>query len=178
MRLTQTVSLNRYRMKKLLILNGTLMKYSIHFLLYWHLQKEDSVILCDTALHHTNKEIILRLLDVFAEFNDKDRIICISKGVWTPRFVIYFICAVCHLIILDFICIVRSDARDKLWCYVTFICVSVLVIKTDLIRWGYILRVYSQCRLFCNPSIHYAYQVYYHFIVTTCFSPLGPSSGD
>jgi hypothetical protein len=34
------------------------------------------------------------------------------------------------------------------------------------------------CWLFCNPSIHYAYQVYHHFIVTTCFGPLGPSSGD
>jgi hypothetical protein len=34
------------------------------------------------------------------------------------------------------------------------------------------------CWLFCNPSIHYAYQVYHHFIVTTCFGPLGPSSSD
>jgi hypothetical protein len=32
--------------------------------------------------------------------------------------------------------------------------------------------------VFCNPSIHYACQVYHHFIVTTCFGPLGPSSGD
>jgi hypothetical protein len=31
-----------------------------------------------------------------------------------------------------------------------------------LIWWGYILRVYSQCWIFCNPSIHYAYQVYHH----------------
>jgi hypothetical protein len=32
--------------------------------------------------------------------------------------------------------------------------------------------------IFCNPSIHYAYQVYHDFIVTTSFGPLGPSSGD
>jgi hypothetical protein len=25
--------------------------------------------------------------------------------------------------------------------------------------------------VFCNPSIHYARQVYHHFIVTTCFGP-------
>jgi hypothetical protein len=47
-----------------------------------------------------------------------------------------------------------------------------------LIWLGYILLVYSQCWIFCKPSIHYAYQVYYHFIATTCFGPLGPSSGD
>jgi hypothetical protein len=28
------------------------------------------------------------------------------------------------------------------------------------------------------PSIHHAYQVYHHFIIATCFGPLGPSSGD
>jgi hypothetical protein len=39
-------------------------------------------------------------------------------------------------------------------------------------------QFYSICWLFCNPSIRYAYQVYHHFIVTTCFGPLGPSSGD
>jgi hypothetical protein len=32
--------------------------------------------------------------------------------------------------------------------------------------------------VFCNPSIHFACQVYHHFIVTTCFGHLGPSSGD
>jgi hypothetical protein len=40
------------------------------------------------------------------------------------------------------------------------------------------LNIRDQCWIFCNPSIHYAYQVYNHFIVTTCFGPLGPSSGD
>jgi hypothetical protein len=41
--------LNQYFMKELLILNDTLMKYTIHFSLIWHLEKKDSVFLCKTA---------------------------------------------------------------------------------------------------------------------------------
>jgi hypothetical protein len=53
MRLAQTVSLDRYCMKKLLMLNDAVTKRSIHFLLIWHLQKKDSVILCQAVLVHT-----------------------------------------------------------------------------------------------------------------------------
>jgi hypothetical protein len=52
-RLAQTVSLDRYFMRELLMLNDTLMKYCIHFSLIWHLQNKDSFILCKMARLHT-----------------------------------------------------------------------------------------------------------------------------
>jgi hypothetical protein len=53
-RFAQIVSLHRYFMKELFMLNNTLIKYSIHFSLIWHLQKKDSVTLCKTARLHTH----------------------------------------------------------------------------------------------------------------------------
>jgi hypothetical protein len=50
--LAWTISLYHYFVKKLLMLNDTLMKYSIHFSLISHLQKKDSVIYarwCDST---------------------------------------------------------------------------------------------------------------------------------
>jgi hypothetical protein len=48
------------------MLSDTLLKYSIHFSLIWHLQKKDSVILCKT---HTANETIRALRRVFRELD-------------------------------------------------------------------------------------------------------------
>jgi hypothetical protein len=62
------------------MLNDTLMKYSIHFSLIWHLQKTDSDILCKTAPPHTQLRKQSEHYTVFGELNGEDRIIC--KGLW------------------------------------------------------------------------------------------------
>jgi hypothetical protein len=67
-------------MKELLILNNTLMKYSIHFSLIWH---RFVFFIQDGATPHTTKETIRKLSSVFGEFHGEDRII--SKGLWPPR---------------------------------------------------------------------------------------------
>jgi hypothetical protein len=69
-------------MKKFLMLKDTLMKYSIHFSLFSHLQKKYSVILCKMVRLHTAKKTILALRGVFGEFNGEERII--SKSLWSP----------------------------------------------------------------------------------------------
>jgi hypothetical protein len=70
-------------MMQLLMLNDTLIKHSIHFSLIWHLQKNDSVILCNTGRLHTQLRKLSEHYAVFGEFDGKDRII--SKGLWPPR---------------------------------------------------------------------------------------------
>jgi hypothetical protein len=80
--LAQTISSDHYFIKELLMLNNTLMKYSIHFSLVLHLQEKDSFTLCATP--QTGKEIIRALHSVLEEFNEEDRII--RKGVWPPRY--------------------------------------------------------------------------------------------
>jgi hypothetical protein len=47
--LAETISLDLYVIKELLLLNNALMKYSIHFSLIWYQEKSDSVILCKMA---------------------------------------------------------------------------------------------------------------------------------
>jgi hypothetical protein len=66
-RLVQIVSLDWYVMKELLMLNDTLMKYSIHFSLIWRLHTQ----IRKPSGHY------------MAELSGEDRIIC--KGLWPPR---------------------------------------------------------------------------------------------